>query len=90
MLSHLPFLLAIRDSFVRDYLGAPAGVDVDEIKSQNEAFKKQIEQKDAEIAELKKQVRIWVFCGRCFDSSVWLRVDPLCMLAFHGLFRYRL
>jgi hypothetical protein len=43
-------------SFIRDYLGAPAGVDVDELKAQNDSFKKQLEQKDAEIAELKKQV----------------------------------
>jgi fructoselysine-6-P-deglycase FrlB-like protein len=43
-------------SFVRDYLGAPAGVDVDELKAQNEALKKQLEAKDAEIAELQKQV----------------------------------
>jgi hypothetical protein len=43
-------------SFVRDYLGAPAGIDIDELKSQNETFKKQLEAKDAEIADLKKQV----------------------------------
>jgi hypothetical protein len=43
-------------SFVRDYLGAPAGIDIDELKAQNETFKKQLEAKDAEIADLKKQV----------------------------------
>ena len=41
---------------MRDYLGAPAGIDIDELKAQNETFKKQLEAKDAEIAELKKQV----------------------------------
>ena len=46
--------------FVRDYLGAPGGVDVDEIKSQNEQMKKQIESKDVEIAALKKQVNYFL------------------------------
>jgi hypothetical protein len=50
------FLFSARASFVRDYLGAPAGIDIDELKAQNETFKKQLEAKDAEIAELKKQV----------------------------------
>ncbi len=44
-------------SFVRDYLGAPAGIDIEELKSQHEFYKKECEKKDAELAELKKQVR---------------------------------
>ena len=51
-------------SFVRDYLGAPAGIDVEELKSQHEFFKKECEKKDAEIAELKKQA-----CSVCLFVS---------------------
>ena len=46
-------------SFVRDYLGTPAGVDADELKLQIETLKKQNEAKDVEIASLKKQVCIF-------------------------------
>eukprot|EP01137_Pigoraptor_chileana_P009260 Opistho-2@57255 len=40
--------------FIKQYLGAPAGVDVDQLKEENEALKKEIDELKKEIDNLKR------------------------------------
>jgi len=42
--------------FIKEYLGAPVGVDVDQLKKTIEDQQKAIEEKDSEIADLRAQV----------------------------------
>eukprot|EP01006_Ploeotia_vitrea_P040091 TRINITY_DN66402_c7_g1_i1.p1 TRINITY_DN66402_c7_g1~~TRINITY_DN66402_c7_g1_i1.p1 ORF type:complete len:100 (-),score=63.27 TRINITY_DN66402_c7_g1_i1:150-449(-) len=42
--------------FIKEYLGAPVGVDVNNLKQTIEEQQKQISEKDKEIADLKKQI----------------------------------
>jgi hypothetical protein len=42
--------------FIKEYLGAPVGVDVDELRTIIENQKKEIEEKDNMIAELRTQI----------------------------------
>jgi organic radical activating enzyme len=42
--------------YIKEYLGAPVGVDVDKLKKTIEDLQKQLEEKDRLIADLQKQL----------------------------------